>query len=469
MSQPRVKSTSTTSTEVPTTFSRYAVPEIVEKALADTPSVANGSVEANEVSPEVAEKWLDKTIKRIDQSVDALVNEIVNTNQFRTLEAIWAETIGPVMDQNGIGVEHQLINQCFESIKDDLNSAGPNKKNSAIFREVVRKGYLTPGGQPTALLRVHDPIGLQDLEHLLELGGFGEYAHFNVIGQAKPELLIPGGQSFAEMSLDTAILKDDAANDDRLTEVKRFRQDPRSRRVVLGGPRYLSRKPHRRDDGATFDEQITVDSAPWGSLATVLEHLAAASYTKYGKFSQISGEFAGGKHKVPVVLDDYGRQHQVMETAICDDLVEKAVSDLGFLIAEPYLKAGYLVMFRANSMFNAPEGSLDADLSYRMINDQVAWDLKRLLRASLGLKLTAQKAKDLIEGYVRAVYCSASSVAVASFGELAMLPLSNVEVEVAEPQPGVFAAVVELFPHVNTKGFVVTTALKPPKLTVDSK
>lgn len=418
------------------------------------------------------EKVLDAAIAHLSAQVSQSVNGVLNTPEFRSLQEPWLELERLCKNSKAKGVRVTILNQSLDEISADLELSGSNKLASQTAKTLL-EGYLTPGAPAVSFVRVVDSLGLDNLLTAEWLAELGDYSHFTVFLQGRPELLgaPPGSTSFTEIADDPELLRQDG-DGSRVTAWKRLRGKACSGRILMGSVRQLAYAPGKLIDGAAgVREEFAADwkNAPWISPAFLLLERTAESVTNCLMPTQIAGEDAGGAHDSAIVLDRNGSERQIAEIRVCDRM-EKALTDLGFVVSQPYQGLGISTIQEARTAVLSTPGNtaaamktqLQAGALYRMVQDDVSKFIKRRLRRFINKPMTKQDIETKLEKALREMYCSAGSP---SADEIACKPLMNVKVTAAVGGVGVYSAVATLTFHIFVREISVKTVLTTDNIT----
>src|SRR5262245_19178804 len=189
------------------------------------------------------------------------------------------------------------------------------------------------------------------------------------------------------------------------------------------------------------------------SPATVAVNRVTESLTSTGMPAAVVGVESGGKQDVPVHVAD--GEAVVLERRV-DELDERAMAKLGFVLALPWKGDPSVTIYELNSLYVPPadltgdelaRAELARKAALTLVRSKVGHRLKYLLRLTRGKVMTPKKVEALVESDLKERYCLGDPN-VASQHELARRPLRSVKAAAEELLPGEYKVTVTLFPHV---------------------
>lgn len=218
---------------------------------------------------------LTKVISGLDESLSQQLSAIIQSTQFKQLEARWrgiaSLTVLPVSSKK---VKIKLLDWTWEGISRDLNHSF-DLKYSALYKKIYSDEFDTAGGTPFGMLFVDhlvksdygDEMDFDDLYTLQLLSELGEVS-------LCPIAL---GVDFFFLGDDPSRLFNDCTRAERILNSNDFsswallRQKLSSRFLYLVLPEYLMREPFQEYcAGFVFNENRAPEQGLWGNSAHLL-------------------------------------------------------------------------------------------------------------------------------------------------------------------------------------------------------
>ncbi|MFO0852656.1 MAG: type VI secretion system contractile sheath large subunit [Gemmataceae bacterium] len=414
------------------------------------------------------DEFLASVIAELKAKRDAQKSAIIAHPKFRELERNHSVVRRRVFQKAGQGMRVRVVNASLADLRTDFADAG-RPDLGWFYQQVIAAHYHRPGGEPIRTLTVADPVGAADAGVMTDLLGLAAEAHFVVLTTATPEVTAMEGEEPADFAHLTTATPDQIADDYKKADnapLHGLQQTPLATRWLYAVGQANARlahhpkhHPHPRSPG--FVESNGPLRIP---VSAVVGEAIAASYTRFGNGSRISGVFAGGKHVLAAVVS--GGEVQTLD-CVLNELHEKALHDNGLYCLLPWKKKDYAVGFDSPTAFvPEPTGDAQADadaviaskLAFVLLAVEYGHRLKKELRYARGQAITCDGMKRLIEQKLKLdITPDANS---ASQATLARKPLAKVKVTVTSPSPGVFVATAEIIPHTLLVGARVSLKLK---------
>lgn len=481
--------------------SQTTTPSLLDRIIADMAHEESQKNYAREMLAEFATQVLDKDIvvgkdivatindriKRIDKLISAQLNEILHHDKVQTLEASWRGLHQLVMNtETGTRLKLRLLNVTKDELRTDLEKAGEDFDQSALFKKIYEEEYGTFGGNPFSLLigdyafdRSPGDVGL--LENLSKVAAA---AHAPFIAGADSKLF-----DMANFHEKLAVPSDLATlfESQEMIRWNSFRESEDSRYVSLVLPSYLVRLPYgpktRPVKGMDFIEDVNGtehDKYLWGNAAWLLAQRITDAFAKYGWCAAIRGVEGGGAveglptHTFTTASGDLILKCPT-EVAITDRR-EKELDGLGFIALCHKKNSDLAVFFGGQTtnkpkIYNTPDANANARISgmlpYVLAASRFAHYLKVIMRDKVGSFMTRDNVQSYLNNWI-ADYVLINDNAPQSIK--AQYPLREARIDVSEVagKPGTYTATVFLRPHFQLEGLTASIRLVaelPPPAT----
>lgn len=436
------------------------VKQTIIDILARSPQVQDSRYSAD------LESLIDRRLALIDEAVSAQLDKIMHEPKFQELEANW-RGLDQLVTNTRLSKELRIktLDITRRELDRDLGVSGAKLKSyqdSALFDKLHDQEYGTPGGTPFGALI--GAFNFSNDEHdcaaLLQISKIAATSHAPFIASASPKLF--GWNSFGEIQGGNALFK--LVEGDEHVHWNRFRENPDSRYVGLVLPRYLSRTPHRREEGSsefTYDENRTEASGPkflWGNAAFAYGQVLTRAFADYGWCTAIRGQENGGALHLPFFSSPgFAMNAGPTEVAI-NHGQERELSSMGFL-ALSQIKGSSEAVFYGGQSCQLPtayyehevqeSADLSARLPYIFAVSRFAHHLKAMMYRQIGSSKSQDQLEKLLKNWIGKFILDKGPSA--TMDEKAELPLASASVEVY-PVPGKvgeYHAVLSLRPHIQ--------------------
>ncbi|WP_192483616.1 MULTISPECIES: type VI secretion system contractile sheath large subunit [Cysteiniphilum] len=422
---------------------------------------------------------------KIDELVDAQINEIIQNKDFKYLESIWLslrDIFHEAADEKDI--EICLLELTKEELLDDFELNSADFTGSNLFKRIYRDEYDQYGGEPYAL-----SVGMFDIQNtyddffvLSNLGKIAGSAHTPFISNIGPEFF--GYSSFEEF--DEVKDLEGLLEGSKFKMWNQFRKTEESAYVGMTFPRYLIRRPY--DDSSTelygsrnqysvsfFREKLNnpfdQKSYVWGFSSGLLARNIITSFKKTGWCQYIRGPLGGGLiEDIPTYQFEIGNYKQKTGSVeyFISDSQEYAFSKAGLIpfVGDKRGEGG--CFFSVQSAKFVPDNleNLDlmesiqanSNLSYTLSVSRVAHYVKSMVRDRIGSNYDQEKVQTFLSDWLNGFVTIASNPSDVT---LAYFPFKEASVKV-EPQPGKlgwYGCSIDLVPHIQLEGIDVSLRL----------
>jgi type VI secretion system protein ImpC len=471
------------------------------KQAIDAVSELIEAVEAKEITlgPDVdLVGVINQRIAALDQEVNEGLNEVMQTDAFRKLEASWRGLHYLVSRaETGTMLKLRLLNATKDEIQKDLERA-VEFDQSVQFKKIYEEEYGTFGGAPYSMLVADFEFGRspQDIKWLEKMSNVAAAAHAPFIAAASPQLF--DMDTFEELGNPRDLAK--AFESTELVPWRSFRDSEDSRYVALCLPHFLLRQPYGKDvrpngngqeqkqritgripaDEVDFQEEVDGDRKNycWGNAAYALAERITNAFALYKWTAAIRGVEGGGLVEgLPAINFKTDEGDVVLkcptETAITDRR-EKELNDLGFITLVHRKNTDNAAFFGGQTaqkpkVYQDPQATANARLSsqlpYIMAASRFAHYIKAMMRDKVGSFMTKENVSDYLNKWI-ADYVLLDDRASQSSKASFPLREARIDVEDVVGKPGVYKAVVYLRPHFQldelTASIRLVAELPPP-------
>lgn len=415
-------------------------------------------------------------VRRIDEVINAQLNEIFHHPTFQDAEATWRGLSGLIENTNfASNITIDLLDVSKEELYTDFESNSTDVFNGAMFSKVYKTEYDQYGGRPYGCL-----LGLyefssspRDLFWLRNMSKVAAAAHAPFISAVSPEFF--GCKSIEEVEVLRDL--DGIFNQPKMGQWKALRDAPEASYLGLTFPRYVVRLPwdpeKNPSPGMRFQEITNGERSKylWGNSALLLARNLIRSFEQSGWCQYIRGPQGGGLIQgLPVDTFNVRGENEVrmpVELAI-QDYRELEFARNG-IISLVYRKgSGDATFFSAQAIklpkeYKDPKDSensqLITNLSYTFSISRVAHYIKSIVRDNIGGNATESSVQEnltkWLEQYVT-TQVSPNDLTMRRF------PFKKVLVEVkAKPgRIGYYDCKVAVLPHIQFEGLDVELQLE---------
>jgi type VI secretion system protein ImpC len=415
-------------------------------------------------------------IARIDELVNAQLNEIIHNDKFKRMEADWRALNDLVRNTNfKANVMIDIIDVGKDELYDDFDSNAVDITGSALFKKCYLAEYDQYGGKPYGSI-----IGLYEFDHtprdefwLKTMGKIASASHAPFIGAVSPKFF--GCETIEELSA----IKDleGLMNHPRYGSWNALRESEAAAYIGLTLPRYILRQPWDPDlnpcGNLPFKEDVRGDNSSdylWGSSAILFAQNMVRSFTTSGWCQYLRGPKGGGlvtglpvhmfnirgeeEMKIPVemAIPDY-RELEFANAGFMPLIYRKGTSDACFFSCQSLKKA---------KKFKDPKDSENAqlvtNLSYTFSITRIAHYVKCIMRDNIGSSADAAYISKTLNNWL---FKYVTTVVNPDDLTLRYYPFKAASVNVVE-RPGMigwYDCSISVLPHIQFEGMDVELRL----------
>ncbi len=432
---------------------------------------------------------LNADVARIDDLLNAQLNEILHAPAFQKLEAAW-RGLKHLVDSvpEGANVKVRVLNVSWKELVRDQERA-IEFDQSQLFRKVYNDEFGTPGGEPFGMLvgnydvchRPYPDHPTDDMSALRGIAGVAASAFAPFICGVDPRFLEL--ESFADLEIPLDLDRTFAQLD--YVKWRAFRDMDDARFVGFTLPRVVYRRPYGDTPGSSHGFDFREDtSAPdrsgylWGNPTFAFAGCAVRAFAETNWLADVRGlrpDAVNGGRVVGLPGIGYGSGSAETPRSVADahvtDSREKELSDLGFIplchvpgAAEAAFYSTPSVQKPATFAESVPttNARLSAMMHYILCASRFAHYLKVIIRDKLGSYTSASDIEDQLSRWLTGFVVSNED---ASQEMKAKYPLREGKVRVREidGKPGSYQCIVHLRPHFQldqlSAGIRLTTQL----------
>lgn len=415
-------------------------------------------------------------IARIDEMVNAQLNEIIHHEQFKRMESNWRSLNDLVRNTNfKANVMIDMIDVGKDELYEDFDSNAVDITGSALFKKAYLAEYDQYGGKPYGSI-----VGLYEFDHtprdefwLKTMGKIASASHAPFIGAISPKFF--GCETIEELSA----IKDleGLMNHPRYGSWNALRESEAAAYIGLTLPRYILRQPWDPDlnpsGNLTFKEEVRGDQNSdylWGSSAILFAQNMVRSFTTSGWCQYLRGPKGGGlvtglpvhmfnirgeeEMKIPVemTIPDY-RELEFANAGFMPLIYRKGTSDACFFSCQSLKKA---------KKFKDPKDSENAqlvtNLSYTFSITRIAHYVKCIMRDNIGSSADATYISKTLNAWL---FKYVTTVVNPDDLTLRYYPFKAASVNVVE-RPGMigwYDCSISVLPHIQFEGMDVELRL----------
>jgi len=407
------------------------------------------------------DSMLAARIARLDRLISEVLNAVMHSPEFMSLEASWRGLEYLVSKTNSSSMcKIKVLNVNKRELLRDLHRAAEFDR-TFIFDRVYNEEFDILGGEPFGVLVADFYMGRndEDIELLEGMSGVAAAAHCPFIAGADPSLF--SFVSFEELAGPYDIKR--RFDTEHYKRWRAFRESEDSRYVGLALPRILLRPPYGQGSAVAntfeFSESCQPPDLLWGNASYAFGARLAEAFHLYGWCAAIRGVETGGLVSgLPVysVLTDDGDTSVVCPTEVAiTDRRESELSALGLIPLCHRKGTDQAVFFHAQScnmpraeesLKNAAIAMYSSQLEYIMATSRFCHYLKAMIRDKVDRFKSATECEEFlnrwISGYVQ-VDADDSS------GQEPAKPLRHgrIEVRAIQGYSGTYQAVALLQPQ----------------------
>jgi type VI secretion system protein ImpC len=415
-------------------------------------------------------------VQRIDQLINAQVNEVIHHPEFQKLEANWRGIDDLVQHTNfRSNITIDLLDVTKRELDEDFENNSASVFGTALFRKLYVSEYDQYGGRPFGAL-----VGLYEFENtprdlfwLRSMGKLANASHAPFLSSVSPKFF--GCQTVEEVEAiqDLSSLM----SQPKYSQWSTFRDSEEAAYVGLCFPRYVVRLPWHPENNPCYDLNFTEDAMGesdkyvWGNAALLMARNLHKSFDRSGWCQHIRGPKGGGIIQgLPVDTFRLAGEDEMMppvELAI-PDYRELEFARSGFIPLIQRKNTGDATFFSTQSAkrakkFKDPKDSENAqlvcNLAYTFSITRVAHYIKCIMRDNIGSTADEHEIKRIIEKWL-SNYCTAIDKPDA--GTVRVYPFKMAKVEVV-PRPGEigwYDCAVSILPHIQFEGMNVELRLE---------
>jgi type VI secretion system protein ImpC len=418
-----------------------------------------------------------KVLARIDEIVNAQVNEVLHHPQFQALESNWRGLDDLIKSTNfRANVMIDVLDVRKDELLDDFDSNAVDITGSALFKKLYIAEYDQYGGKPYGGV-----IGLYEFKHtpkdefFLKISSkIAAASHAPFVSAVSPEFF--GCNSIEELSA----IKDleGLLNQPKYSSWNALRDSPEAAYLGLTLPRYVLRLPYDPvtnpvGRGFNFTESVRGDKDGeylWGSTAILFAKNMVRSYESSGWCQYLRGPKGGGlvtglpvhtfnlrgedEIKIPVemVIPDY-RELEFANSGFMPLVYRKGTGDACFFSAQSLKKPKAF-----QDAKDSENSQLVTNLSYTFSITRLAHYIKCIMRDNIGSSADATYIQAQLQ---RWVFQYVTTVVNPDDLTLRYYPFKAASVEVVE-RPGSigwYDCKLAVLPHIQFEGMDVELRL----------
>jgi type VI secretion system protein ImpC len=417
-----------------------------------------------------------RTIARIDEAIEAQMNEILHDEKFQKMESVWRGLEDLVANTNfQADITIDILDVDKQELAEDFEKNSSSIFSSALFDKVYIKEYDQFGGKPFGvMLGLYDfSASRTDITWLERMGKVANASHCPFIAAASPKFF----DCETVEQLESLKNLDGVLSHPRYGKWHELREKEEAAYIGLTLPRYVVRLPWDPDsnpcDVLNFKEDARGDSKKylWGNTAYLLGRNLVKAFEVSGWCQSIRGPKSGGLVSgLPVDTFTLRGQQMIqapVEIAI-PDYREYEFARNGFIPLVYRKSSGEATFFSTQSVkqakkFKDPKDSensqLVTNLAYTFSITRLAHYIKSIMRDNIGSTADAGYVQRQIEswlsGYVTTV-TNPDDVTLRRFPFKAV----GVAVESRPGEIGWYDCKVAVLPHIQFEGLNVELMLE---------
>ncbi len=431
----------------------------------------------NRADEKIDQNLVDKMINEIDAKIGSQLDEVLHSDEFKTLESTW-RGLKFLVDRTDFreNIKIEMLSLTKDELLEDFEDA-PDPTRSGLYKHVYSAEYGQFGGKPYGAMVTGFEFNpsAQDLALMQNLAAIGAMSHAPVIGTAGPEFF--GVDSFEGLPN----LKDLEAifEGPQYAKWQGFRESDDARNIGLTVPRFMLRNPYGDDNQVkafNYEEQIgkQFEKLCWGSASYAFATNMTRSFAKYRWCPNIIGPQSGGEVlDLPVYkYEENGSIKAYTPTEVMlSDRHEFELAEQGFMSLIARKGTDNATFFSANScqkpkfFGNTPEGKqaetnfkLGTELPYLFMVDRLAHYIKVLQREHIGSWKTKNDLDRELNSWVRQ-YVADQDNPPAEVRSRKPLREASIVVTDDEGNPGFYRVEINVRPHFKYMGSSFTLSL----------
>ncbi len=417
-----------------------------------------------------------KAVARIDEAIEAQMNEILHNEKFQKIEAAWRGLEDLVNNTNfQADITIDILDVDKEELAEDFEKNSSSIFSSALFDKMYIKEYDQFGGKPYGvMLGLYDFSSTRaDITWLERMGKVANASHCPFIASASPKFFDCETVEQLESLKDL----DGVLSHPRYSKWHELREKEEAAYIGLTLPRYVVRLPWDPDknpcDVLNFKEDAEGDSKKylWGNAAYLMGRNLVKAFELSGWCQSIRGPKGGGL-VTGLPVDSFTMRGQQMIQAPVEiaipDYREYEFARNGFIPLVYRKGTGEATFFSTQSIkraqkFKDPKDSensqLVTNLAYTFSITRLAHYIKSIMRDNIGTTADAGyvqgKINAWLTGYVTTV-TNPDDLTLRRFPFKA----SNVSVVARPGEIGWYDCKVAVLPHVQFEGLNVELMLE---------
>jgi type VI secretion system protein ImpC len=413
-----------------------------------------------------------EVIGRIDQIVNAQLNEIIHHDSFKQLESNWRSLNDLILNTNfKADIMIDMIDVGKDELFEDFESNAVDITGSALFKKMYVAEYDQYGGRPYGSM-----VGLYEFEHtpkdefwLKTMGKVAAASHAPFVGSVSPKFF--GCDSIEELSA----IKDleGLMNHPKYGSWNKLRDSEEAAYIGLTLPKYTIRLPYDPELNPSgdlpFKEEVDGSSNKdflWGSASILFAQNMLRSFAGSGWCQYLRGPKGGGlvtglpvhtfnlrgedEIKVPVEfsIPDY-RELEFANAGFIPLVYRKGTADACFFSAQSIKKP---------KKFKDPKDTENAqlvtNLSYTFSITRIAHYVKSIMRDNIGSSADAGYIQSALQSWV---FKYVTTVVNPDDLTLRYYPFKAASVEVNEREGmiGWYDCKIAVLPHIQFEGMDV--------------
>ena len=414
-------------------------------------------------------------VRRIDQTINDQLNDILHHPTFQDLEATWRGINGLVENTNfDSNIQIALLDVSKDELHQDFDSNSTDVFSGALFSKVYKTEYDQYGGKPYGCM-----LGLYefntnpaDLFWLRNMSKVAAAAHAPFITAANPAFF--GCKTIEEVESIRDL--DGVFNQPQFGQWQALRDTPEASYVGLAFPRYVVRLPWNPETNPSPGIQFTEvtggqrDKYLWGNSSLLLGRNLIRSFEQSGWCQYVRGPAGGGQIKgLPVDTFNVRGEQEVripVEMYIPDyrelEFARNGISSLVHRKGTAEAVFFSVPAIKAPKEFRDPKDTensqLVANLAYTFSVSRIAHYFKSIVRDNIGDNSDAKSLKEQLTSWLEQYITKSVSPNDAT---MRRFPFKAAEVRV-EPVPGrigYYDCKVTILPHIQFEGMDIELRL----------
>ncbi|WP_224249591.1 type VI secretion system contractile sheath large subunit [Hyalangium gracile] len=417
-----------------------------------------------------------KAIARVDELIEAQMNEIIHNESFQKMEAAWRGLDDLVQNTNfQADITIDILDVDKEELNEDFEKNSSNIFSSALFDKMYIKEYDQFGGRPYGvMLGLYDfSSSRQDITWLERMGKVANASHCPFIAAASPKFF----DCDSVEQLESLKNLDGVLSHPRYGKWNELREKEEAAYIGLTLPRYVVRLPWDPDknpcDVLNFKEDAQGDTKKylWGNTAYLMGRNLVKAFEQSGWCQSIRGPKGGGL-VTGLPVDTFTLRGQKMIQAPVEiaipDYREYEFARNGFIPLVYRKGSGEATFFSTQSIkrakkFKDPKDSensqLVTNLAYTFSITRLAHYIKSIMRDNIGSTADAGYVQRQIDAWL-----SNYVTTVVNPDDLTLrrfpFKATNVMVESRPGEIGWYDCKVAVLPHIQFEGLNVELMLE---------